>query len=237
MPNRPGLLSATFAHPISVSAEYRLPDEGGDTGLIDAGRTERSGIVTGTGAFVRVRDATCLLFSVSCLLVRVPSMRAVRLRGMEMTGAQARLDWIAQSARNKAHTYVEISDKVWELAELRFAEHGAVAAQIEALEEEGFTITRNVAGMPTAFAAEAGSGAPIIGFLGEYDALAGLSQEAGASVPRPLEDGKPGQGCGHNLLGAGSMLAAVLVKEYLAENRLSGTVRYYGCPGEEGGSG
>ena len=164
-------------------------------------------------------------------------MGAVLLRGMSMADAQARLEWIVQSARNKAHTYVEISDTVWELAELRFQEHGAVAAQIEALEEEGFTITRNVAGMPTAFAAEYGSGSPVIGFLGEYDALAGLSQQAGAAQPMPLQPGEPGQGCGHNLLGAGSMLAAVLVKDYLVANGLPCTIRYYGCPGEEGGSG
>jgi aminobenzoyl-glutamate utilization protein B len=91
--------------------------------------------------------------------------------------------------------------------------------------------------MPTAFAAEYGSGSPIIGFLGEYDALAGLSQQAGAAQPAPLVPGEPGQGCGHNLLGAGSMLAAVLVKDYLVANGLPGTIRYYGCPGEEGGSG
>src|SRR4051812_28265251 len=93
-----------------------------------------------------------------------------------MSDQQARMDWITQTTRTKGHTYVEISDKVWGLAELRFQEHGAVATQIEALEEEGFEITRNVAGMPTAFAAESGSGSPIIGFLGEYDALAGLSR-------------------------------------------------------------
>jgi aminobenzoyl-glutamate utilization protein B len=154
-----------------------------------------------------------------------------------MSEQQDRLDWIAQAVRTKGHTYVEISDKVWELAELRFQEHGAVATQIEALEEEGFEITRNVAGMPTAFAAEAGRGAPILGFLGEYDALAGLSQQAGVAEPTPVTPGAPGQGCGHNMLGAGSMLAAVLVRDYLRANGLPGTVRYYGCPGEEGGSG
>jgi aminobenzoyl-glutamate utilization protein B len=156
---------------------------------------------------------------------------------MQMSDQQARLDWVEQTTRTKGQTYVEISDKVWELAELRFQEHGAVTTQIEALEEEGFEITRNVAGMPTAFAAEDGTGYPILGFLGEYDALAGLSQVAGAAEPTPLKPGAPGQGCGHNMLGAGSMLAAVLVRDYLRANGLPGTVRYYGCPGEEGGSG
>jgi aminobenzoyl-glutamate utilization protein B len=154
-----------------------------------------------------------------------------------MSDEQARLDWIARSADAKRQKYIAISDSVWDFAELRFQEKKAVAAQIAALEGEELRITRDLAGMPTAFMAEAGSGGPIIGFLGEYDALAGLSQEAGAAEPRPVTPGDAGQGCGHNLLGAGSMLAAVMVKEYLELNGLPGTIRYYGCPGEEGGSG
>ena len=131
-----------------------------------------------------------------------------------------RLDWIARRTDEKRETYTALSDEVWELAELRFQEHGSVAAQIAVMEREGFTITRDVAGIPTAFLAEAGSGGPILGFLGEYDALAGLSQEAGAAEPKAVVPGAAGQGCGHNLLGAGSMLAAVLVKEYLEANGL-----------------
>jgi aminobenzoyl-glutamate utilization protein B len=154
-----------------------------------------------------------------------------------MLNEQDRLAWIATATDEMRQTYVEISDKVWEFAELRFQEHQAVATQIAELENEGFRVTQNVAGMPTAFVAEAGSGSPVIGFLGEYDALAGLSQQAGAAQPQALKTGAAGQGCGHNLLGAGSMLAAVLVRQYLAANGLPGTVRYYGCPGEEGGSG
>ncbi|MFN8634109.1 MAG: M20 family metallopeptidase [Chloroflexota bacterium] len=154
-----------------------------------------------------------------------------------MPASQSRLDWITRATESRGPAYVEISDKVWEYAELRFRETQAVATQIAMLEGEDFAITQNVAGMPTAFVAEAGHGSPIIGFLGEYDALAGLSQVAGAAEPIPLKPGEPGQGCGHNLLGAGSMLAAVLVRDYLRDHGLPGTVRYYGCPGEEGGSG
>ncbi|MDT8266610.1 amidohydrolase, partial [Roseomonas sp. DSM 102946] len=77
----------------------------------------------------------------------------------------------------------------------------------------------------------------VLGFLGEFDALAGLSQEAGVAEPKPVAPGATGHGCGHNLLGAGAMLAAVAARDALAANDLSGTVRYYGCPGEEGGSG
>jgi aminobenzoyl-glutamate utilization protein B len=154
-----------------------------------------------------------------------------------MSNEQSRLDWIVESAARKAPTYVALSDDIWEYAELRFREHKAVAAQTALLEAEGFTVTVDLAGMPTAFVAEAGSGSPVIGFLGEYDALAGLSQQAGVAEPKAAIPGEAGQGCGHNMLGAGSMLAAVLVKEYLEKNGLPGTVRYYGCPGEEGGSG
>lgn len=77
----------------------------------------------------------------------------------------------------------------------------------------------------------------MIALLGEFDALAGLSQIAGVAEARPLEDGGTGHGCGHNLLGTGSLMAAVALARYVRENNLSGTVRYYGCPGEEGGSG
>src|ERR1041384_4579934 len=98
-----------------------------------------------------------------------------------MSDAQNRLDWITRRTAEKGQKYIAISDSVWEFAELRFQESQAVATQIAALEGEELTITRNLAGMPTAFVAEAGSGLPIIGFLGEYDALAGLSQEAGVA--------------------------------------------------------
>jgi aminobenzoyl-glutamate utilization protein B len=155
----------------------------------------------------------------------------------QVADSAARLAWIAGRAETKQATYIDVSDQVWEFAELRFKEEKAAAAQIAVLEREGFKVTSGLAGMPTAFVAEAGSGGPIIGFLGEFDALAGLSQAAGVAEPQALIAGAPGQGCGHNLLGAGSMLAAVLTKEYLEEHGLSGTIRYYGCPGEEGGSG
>src|SRR5947207_10166930 len=167
---------------------------------------------------------------------RSPSMASHPAVQAQVADSATRLAWIAGRADAKRGTYTSISDQVWEFAELRFKEVKAAAAQMAALEAEGFRVTSDIAGMPTAFVAEAGSGAPVIGFLGEFDALAGLSQAAGVAEPRPLMAGASGQGCGHNLLGAGSMLAAVLTKEYLEANGLSGTVRYYGCPGEEGGS-
>lgn len=141
----------------------------------------------------------------------------------------------------KAADAIALSDAVWDLAELRYQEHGAVEAQITLLESEGFRITRNIAGIPTAFMAEAGhdtggGNGPLIGLLGEYDALSGLGQASGVTERRPTSQAN-GQGCGHNLLGAGAVLAAVAVKDYIAAHRIPGRIRYYGCPAEEGGSG
>lgn len=144
---------------------------------------------------------------------------------------------LSVSVDSKSPAFTAVADRIWEHAELRFDEHRSIEEQIALLEAEGFRVTRNLGGIPTAFVAEAGSGGPVLGFLGEFDALAGLSQEAGVTEPRPVKPGATGHGCGHNLLGAGAMLAAVAARDALAEQGLPGTVRYYGCPGEEGGSG
>jgi aminobenzoyl-glutamate utilization protein B len=104
------------------------------------------------------------------------------------------------------------------------------------LEQHGFRVTKNVAGIPTAVMGEAGEDGPVIAILGEYDALPGLSQEAGVAEPRPVEAGGHGHGCGHNLLGSASLLAATAVKDWLAETGTKARVRYYGCPAEEGGA-
>ncbi|WP_414475984.1 amidohydrolase [Microvirga sp. M2] len=130
-----------------------------------------------------------------------------------------------------------LSDEIWSYAELGYQEHRTVAAQIAWLEAEGFRIERNVAGISTAFWAEAGEGGPLIGILGEFDALANLSQVDGALTEQADQDGQPGHGCGHHLLGTGSMLAAAAVHAVLKRHGIPGRVRYYGCPAEEGGSG
>ncbi|WP_024512365.1 M20 family metallopeptidase [Bradyrhizobium sp. ARR65] len=136
----------------------------------------------------------------------------------------------------KQEPLIALSDRVWEMPELCYAETRSAAEHLAELERHGFRITRNVAGIPTAVIGEAGEGGPVIAILGEYDALPGLSQESGVAEPRPLQAGGNGHGCGHNLLGAGAMLAAVAVKDWLAKNGLKGRVRYYGCPAEEGGA-
>jgi aminobenzoyl-glutamate utilization protein B len=104
------------------------------------------------------------------------------------------------------------------------------------LEAEGFRVSRGIAGLPTAVMGEAGDEGPVIAILGEFDALPGLSQIAGIAEEQPIEAGGHGHGCGHNLLGAGSLLAAAAVKQYLKTHGIKGRVRYYGCPAEEGGS-
>ncbi|MET3925710.1 M20 family metallopeptidase [Devosia sp. 2618] len=132
--------------------------------------------------------------------------------------------------------FLELSDRVWGMPEIAYTEYRSVAEHRQMLEEQGFAITDGPAGIPTAVIGEAGTGGPIIAILGEYDALPGLSQEAGIAEPRPLPGNGHGHGCGHNMLGSAALLAATAVKNYLAENNLPGTVRYYGCPAEEGGA-
>lgn len=136
----------------------------------------------------------------------------------------------------KKDRFIELSDRVWGTPELCYAEMRSCAEHVALLEAEGFRVSRDVAGIPTAVIGEAGDGGPVIAILGEYDALPGLSQQAGIAEPRPAEANGNGHGCGHNLLGSASLLAATAVKDYLARNGLKGRVRYYGCPAEEGGA-
>jgi len=138
---------------------------------------------------------------------------------------------------HKAPIFEKVGDDIWDYAETAFAEYRSAEALCNALEAEGFKVEKNVAGIETAFTGTYGSGHPVIGILGEFDALSGLSQKAGTDVQDPICAGAPGHGCGHNLLGAGSLAAASAVKEYLQKTGKSGTVIYYGTPGEEGGSG
>ncbi len=132
--------------------------------------------------------------------------------------------------------FIALSDRVWGMPELCYGEVRSCAEHTAMLEQQGFRVTKNVADIPTAVMGEAGEGGPVIAILGEYDALPGLSQEAGVAEPRPLPGDGYGHGCGHNLLGSASMLAATAVKDYLAQHGIQGRVRYYGCPAEEGGA-
>jgi len=138
------------------------------------------------------------------------------------------VDWIE---KNKERI-IEISDLIWEYAELGLQEYKSSKLLADELEKNGFKVERGVAGMPTAFIAEWGSGRPVIGILGEYDALAGLSQKR---VPwrEPLKPGAPGHGCGHNLFAAATLGGAIALKRAMEAGKLNGTIKYFGCPAEE----
>ncbi|MEQ4664229.1 M20 family metallopeptidase [Providencia rettgeri] len=133
--------------------------------------------------------------------------------------------------------FTKLSDDIWDHPETRFEETYSANLLADALEQEGFNVERGVGNIETAFIASYGFGSPVIALLGEFDALAGLSQHSACCEPNPLIENGNGHGCGHNLLGTAALSAAFAVKEWLENNKLSGTVRFYGCPGEEGGSG
>ena len=130
-----------------------------------------------------------------------------------------------------------ISDQIWEFAETRYQEFRSRALQADFLEQEGFTVTRNLGGIATAFSASFGSGHPVIGLLGEYDALPCMNQIADSPEKQTDLPGAAGHGCGHNLLGTGAMEAACLIRDWLLQTHSEGTVIYFGCPAEEGGAG
>ncbi|MHC1948359.1 amidohydrolase [Bradyrhizobium sp. UFLA06-06] len=146
-------------------------------------------------------------------------------------------DAIWHIAEEKAPAFHKLSDDIWEKPELNFQERAASAAHQEILRAQGFRVQTNVAGLPTALMGEAGKDGPVVAILGEFDALPGLSQEAGVVVRKPLIPGGNGHGCGHNMLGSAALLAATAIKDWLAATGQKGRVRYYGCPAEENGSG
>lgn len=149
-----------------------------------------------------------------------------------MTQKQAALAAIEEKKDLVCH----VADRIWEYAELSLQEFRSAALYCEVLRQEGFAVEQGICGIETAFSAAYGSGRPVIGILAEYDALSGLSQAGGSAVQQELVPGGTGHGCGHNLLGAGALAAALGVKHYLQATGKPGTVVLYGCPGEEGGA-
>lgn len=129
----------------------------------------------------------------------------------------------------------DLSKEIWDIAELKYEETKSANRMTEFLREKGFEVKEGLANIPTAFQASYGSGSPVIGVLGEFDALSGLSQQADVAVPCPRPETDNGHGCGHHLLGVASIGAALKAKDYI-EQTGQGTVIYYGCPAEEGGS-
>jgi aminobenzoyl-glutamate utilization protein B len=167
------------------------------------------------------------LFGVLILVV-APSV-AGQAPAPSSTSVLARVD------SHAAH-FGDVSRQIWEFAEPGFKETRSAGLLAQELREAGFRIREGVADMPTAFVAEWGSGKPVIGIMGEFDSLPGLSQDT-EPVKKPRVPGGYGHGCGHNLLGSGAALAAVAVRDTLDAGKIPGTIRYYGTPAEEGGDG
>jgi len=142
------------------------------------------------------------------------------------------LNWISENESR----IIETSNRIWDWAELGLQEYKSSSLLADELERAGFTVQRGVAGMPTAFAASYGSGKPLIGILGEYDALPGLSQKP---IPRkePVVTGAPGHGCGHNIYGASGMAGTIAAKVAMEASGIEGTIKFFGCPAEENFSG
>ncbi|WP_045392956.1 amidohydrolase [Falsirhodobacter sp. alg1] len=136
----------------------------------------------------------------------------------------------------KGEEFCGLADRVFDTPELAYGEKESCAAHTQMLRDQGFRVTQNIAGIPTAVMGEAGSGGPVIAILGEYDALPGLSQEPGLAEPKQIADHGFGHGCGHNLLGSAALSAATAVKDWLEAEGIEGRVRYFGCPAEEGGA-
>ena len=144
---------------------------------------------------------------------------------------------VTASIDQRADWLFSLSDAIFDRPETAFREYFAAGLLCDALRRKGFAVTQGIGGLPTAFCGRFGEGKPVIGILGEYDALPGMSQQPGITRPEPVTSGAAGHGCGHNLLGVGSLAAVIAVKDYLEANRLPGTIIYFGCPGEEGGAG
>jgi aminobenzoyl-glutamate utilization protein B len=166
-------------------------------------------------------------FTLRCLLLLAVSVSTL-VRASEIKNKE---EAVASVEKHKAEL-TKLSDQIWAFAETALREHKSAKALADYAEQQGFKVERGVAGMPTAFIAAYGQGQPIIGILGEFDALPGISQKA-SPVKEPLEAGAPGHGCGHNLFGTASLGAAVAIKELMAAGKLKGTIRFYGTPAEE----
>ncbi len=152
--------------------------------------------------------------------------------GLALADTESSKTKAVESIDNQSGQLIEISDQIWAFAETALREYQSSALLADYAEAQGFEVTRGVAGLPTAFTARFGSGKPVIGIMGEYDALPGISQQA-TPVKAPLKEGAAGHGCGHNLFGAASLGAAVAIKQLIADGSLQGTVIFFGTPAEE----
>jgi aminobenzoyl-glutamate utilization protein B len=170
-----------------------------------------------------MKQLTALLF-----LLSISFFSTAQVKNKLSANKQA----IIASVEKHQKELIQLSDQIWGFAESALREKQSAKVLADYAEAQGFKVTRAVAEMPTAFTAEYGTGKPVIGIMGEYDALPGLSQKA-QPVKEILKAGAPGHGCGHNMFGAGSLGAAVALKELIAAGKLKGTIRFYGTPAEE----
>ncbi len=171
------------------------------------------------------------IFRTACVLVAVALAAQLAAGASPKNTLQKKAEAVASVEKHQTEI-IALSDQVWSFAELALQEVRSSKALADYAEAQGFKVERGVAGMPTAFVASYGQGRPVIGILGEYDALPGLSQKA-QSTKEALEPGAPGHGCGHNLLGTAALSAALAIKDLMADGKLKGTIRFYGTPAEE----
>lgn len=169
------------------------------------------------------------------MTIRLAGLSAFALIAASSVHAQTAPDPIAFVDAREKDT-ARVARQIWEWAELGYQEDKSSALLASELQKAGFKVTKGVAGIPTAFTAEWGSGGPVIGVLGEFDALPGISQDA-VPVRDPVEGKHAAHACGHNLFGAGSVTAAIAVKRWVEATKTPGRIRFYGTPAEEGGSG
>jgi aminobenzoyl-glutamate utilization protein B len=160
------------------------------------------------------------------------ALMAISFQAINAQKVNAHKKAIVASVEKHQEALIAISDSIWALAETAFEEDKSAEILASYAEANGFTVTRGVAGIPTAFTATYGSGSPVISVLGEFDALPGISQKA-QPTKEFLNDGAAGHGCGHNLFGAGSLGAAIAVKELIEAGKIKGTVKFLGTPSEE----
>ena len=170
------------------------------------------------------------------ILALVPGPAAAAVSGASAKPKIAKekrlaLDWLSRP--ETVETFGRISDAIWEYAELGLQEFNSAKLLADTLEAAGFTVERGLAGMPTCFVASYGSGKPVIGLLGEFDALPMLSQKARVPKKDPVVEGAPGHGCGHNTMGTAAAAAAIAVKEAMAAHGIKGTIKVFGSPAEE----
>jgi aminobenzoyl-glutamate utilization protein B len=171
---------------------------------------------------IAIKPAVALIFC--CLVIATFSV------------AQIKDDPVKKEALNiidqNSELLIDVSDKIWEFAEIALMEYESSKLLEEILEKQGFRVEKDVADLPTAFVATYGKGNPVIGILAEYDALPGLSQDS-TPYKKVLQEDGGGHGCGHNLFGAGSLGAALALKEVMEKHAVPGTLKLYGCPAEE----